>query len=341
MKLAGASVERRSSCADHPTSPPCARCTLCSRALCDLCFEFTTGGRPTCLRCAYEAGTRRERRITMPIAVVGLGVGALYFAWQRQLLHELTHVGLLAVGVVLIAAAVAYFIGGSLEVVRRDREAEASIVEVPAPHPFRQRARNVAVRLAPRVSGTLTALAVAVPFVVAAILFPKLMKLQAWVEAEVVLAVWWLVFASVLAVLLYRGYRLKDDYLFVEPWKRFGGSSGGRGKTGSGISRGCESLSGCDGCGGGLDSEGVLVVVLAAVAVAVLLGGAWVLAELALPIVLFAGYATITRALTRVAHDRHGCKGDLLKAGAWGGLWSALYLAPFSLLVALLHFALR
>ena len=341
MKLAGASVERRSSCADHPTSPPCARCTLCSRALCDLCFEFTTSGRPACLRCAYEAGTRRERRITMPIAVVGLGVGALYFAWQRQLLHDLTHVGLLAACVVLIAAAVAYFIGGSLEIERRDREAEASFTEIPAPHPFRQRARNVAVRLAPRVSGSLTALAVAVPFAVAAILFPKLMKQQAWVEAEVVLAVWWFVFASVLAVLLYRGYRLKDDYLFVEPWKRFGGTGGGKGKARGGVSRGCDSLSGCDGCGGGFDSEGVVVVVLAAVAIAVLLGGAWVLAELALPIVLFAGYATITRALTQVAHDRHGCEGELLKAVAWGGLWSALYLAPFSLLVALLHFALR
>jgi hypothetical protein len=179
---------------------------------------------------------------------------------------------------------------------------------------------------------------VAIPFGAAAILFPKLMSLQPWVEAEVVLGVWWAVFATVLAVLLYRGYRLKDDYLFVEPWKRFGGKSS---TSSSGARRGVESLSGCDGCGSGLDGEGVLVVVVAVVAVGVLLGGAWVVAELALPIVLFVGYATITRALTQVAHDRHGCEGELLKAGAWGALWSAIYLAPLALVVAGLHFALR
>lgn len=313
-------------CADHSDKPALASCSLCNRTLCDACFEFESDHRAVCLRCAYEVGTRGQRSITLPIAFVGLGVSVLLLFARK---------GALGIGELVLAALVLvvgggaifwYFHKDSAPVERRDREANPP-PESHAAHPYRQRVKHVAMRLAPRVSGKMTALAVGLPFVITAVLFPALLDIPRWAEMEVVLASWWFIFSCVLAVLLYRGYRLRDDFLFVAPWKR-----SFRGKTGDDSSS-CGSLSGCDGCGSAPDAEGIVFLIALVVAALVLFGAAWLVAEIAMPVVLFLGYATITRALTQVAHDTHACEGALAKSIGWGALWGAIYTTPLAVFV--------
>lgn len=332
-------------CTNHGADLAVTSCVLCRRPLCDACFEHSVDGRPACRLCAYEVATRGARGRSLAVSFVGLGAGALFFAWRKGMIEAL--VPLVASSALVLVIGVAVFAatkkpGGSVE--QRDREAEldpAATFQPTAASPFRQHVRNVSARVAPRVSGAATAGAVAAAFVACAVLFPVALKLPRWVEAEVTLGGWWAVLTGVLAALLHRGYRLRDDMVFVAPWDRLGkdGPSEKRAgpSPGTSVLRGCGDFASCgDGCSG-IDGEAAVVLVVGAALIAVLLGAAWIVAEIALPIVLYVGYAVVSRALMRVAHDRHGCEGDLAKSVGWGALWATIYLAPLALLVVILH----
>jgi hypothetical protein len=52
-------------------------------------------------------------------------------------------------------------------------------------------------------------------------------------------------------------------------------------------------------------------------------------------------YYLLLKALSRVANDRHECKGHLGRALGWGAFWSALYTLPLALAVWGVHAILR
>jgi hypothetical protein len=83
------------------------------------------------------------------------------------------------------------------------------------------------------------------------------------------------------------------------------------------------------------------VLVVIALAAAALLGAAWVVAELAMPVAVVVTYMITMRALTRVANDRHGCEGALAKAVGWGALWATLYVAPLAIVTLVVHLFAR
>ena len=64
---------------------------------------------------------------------------------------------------------------------------------------------------------------------------------------------------------------------------------------------------------------------------------AWVLIEFVVPAVFFVAYILFVRAIARVANDRHGCEGDLGRAAMWGAVWSAAYVGPWAIRVAIVH----
>lgn len=330
-------------CKNHPAAPATLSCALCRRPLCDACFELVVDGAPACRLCGYEVATRSARGRSLAVSFVGLGFGAIALAWRRAWIEELT---------LLVLAGLAVAIGGGAlyaatkkpggQVEPRDREAEEDPVagfRPSAASPFRQHIRNARARVAPRVSASATAGAVAAAFVSTAVLFPVGLRLPRWIEAEVTLVAWWVVLAAVLATLLHRGYRLRDDLIFVAPWERWGKDTpkvAAAGGDGSGA-RGCADTISCsDGCSG-LDGEAAIVLVVGAALLAALFGAAWVVAEIALPLLLYVGYAVVSRALMRVAHDRHGCEGDASRSLAWGALWATIYLAPLAALVAIVQ----
>jgi hypothetical protein len=50
-----------------------------------------------------------------------------------------------------------------------------------------------------------------------AILIPMALRLPRWIEFEIVLLVWWVIWFAVLTGFLYRGLRVADDYALHQP----------------------------------------------------------------------------------------------------------------------------
>jgi hypothetical protein len=338
---------RHPSCGAHPMQAATCGCGLCGAGLCDACFEHLIDGAPACGRCAHELATRLQRSVSLSLTLAGAAVGGAAWAYAKGHL-ELLFAAAAGGGGVILAAIVAIVVrsGRGVELEKRDREAalEPPIERAPL-HPYRQRARHVAMALSPKISGSGTALALGASFLMAAAIFPKALDLPRWLEAEIVMGICWLVMTVVLTALLYKGYRLKDDYVFVSPFRKQPKAPQVAAQAGvtpqkrswkSSCGDGCDPGSGCT----SLDGEG-FALMLAVVAIALVLGGAaWVLVEIALPIVVFAAYTLLLAAMKHVAHDRHGCEGALARSVGWGALWSALFVAPLALVVAALHFAL-
>jgi hypothetical protein len=270
-----------------------------------------------------------------------LGLGGAGVLWASRAQHLTASLSVLvAAGVVALTSIVFLLVrsGRDVEIEARDRELEREVAaDVQVPHPYRQLARHMALRVSPKVSAGGVAFALGASMLASAILFPAVLHLPRWVEMEVVLGAWWLIVTAVLSTLLYRGYRLKDDWAFTSPlrslWAKDPPRPGAPAREkGSSWNGGCDPGCGDFGCSSAAD-EGILIVIGVVVIAILLFGAGWVLVEIAMPLVLFAVYSGMVAALKRVAHDRHGCEGDLAKAIPWGAFWASLYLLPAAALV--------
>jgi hypothetical protein len=199
-------------------------------------------------------------------------------------------------------------------------------------------ARRAARIVAPPISGRLAALVVASTLAATAGVLPTLLELPRWIESELVVASWWLVWFVAFAVLLFRGFRLAGD-LRIETED---GLAPARPETKDGEATArrprwsrldLPDL-------GAADAEGCAVLVGVALALLVALLLAWLIVELLFPALLLAVYWLILRGLTRVANDTHGCEGRLFASILWGGIWATLYTAPLAFLVWLAHLIL-
>jgi hypothetical protein len=141
----------------------------------------------------------------------------------------------------------------------------------------------------------------------------------------------------VVAVILFRGARLRNDYVYFAPWNRPStkGSGGGFGSLFTkGSGNGC-SPGGCSDVGD--IGEGCVAAVIAIVFVAVAFVGAWLFVELLAPFIFFLMYWLFMKAIARAARDNRGCQGSLGKAMGWGALWATIYVAPIALATWALH----
>jgi hypothetical protein len=302
------------------------------------------GGRPACARCTYEASTRPQRRVSLAAAF-------LCFAWGGGLWLVRRHGAWDESPVLVIVAAIAapilaYFIGASAKgaadqaVENRDPGEDAppeGAFEVRG-SPYRAYARRAILAVSPRVSGKVTALIVGASLAATAVLLPVTLKLPRWIEAEIVLGAWWIIVSATLVVLLYRGFRLRDDLVYFLPWDRPAKSEGSPAPKSKGGGWSVGDLSGCGDAGcSGLDGEGCVGAIAVALALALAFGAAWVFVELAMPLAFVLTYWLFMRAIGRVANDRHGCDGDLVKSLGWGVLWATIYLSPLAGLTWALH----
>lgn len=291
--------------------------------MCPACFRHLVGERPACARCAFVESTRSQRRASLAVAFVLLTWGGGLALWRIEGLE---------LGIVIVAGVLSIVLTGVVwaatlpaasAAVRVLDEEEAELVEEPlaaAAHPYRARARRAALAAAPRVSGTATVLVVLAAFVFCGVAIPASLRTALWIELEIALAGGWLALSVVLATLLHRGYRLRDDFMFVGPWEHFHGGGG--------------SGPGCDGCSA--DGEGLVIALLLVVALA----AAVLLVELVVPLVFVLVYVVIMKALTTVAHDRHDCRGALARSIGWGAAWAFVFVAPLAVVVLGVH-ALR
>src|SRR5579871_6372683 len=68
-----------------------------------------------------------------------------------------------------------------------------------------------------RVSGQVAALWLVICLLLTAVLIPMALKLPHWIEFEIVLGIWWIVWFSVLSWFLYQGFQVTDDHTFHQP----------------------------------------------------------------------------------------------------------------------------
>lgn len=314
-------------------------CTSCGRPLCDACFRFTMGERAACALCAYEAATRPQRRVSLAVTVLLFTFGGGGWLVREERLWQQNPaavVGAAALGV-LVAAILLWTAttGSTGPLAHREPGDPLPGDDDPAgagpPHPYRALARRAILAVSPRLSGKLTALVVLGSMALAAVLVPASLGLPRWIEAQLVLAAWWLILAVTLVILLYRGFRLRDDLVVFLPWNR---------PKGAGTSSGSPDAAWLDGCSVGGEGEGCAFAFVALVLVVAFYFAAWLLVELALPIAGLLAYSLFMRAVGRVAGDRHGCAGDLTRSCRWGIYFATLYLVPLAGLTWLVH-ALR
>jgi len=314
--------------------------------MCNECWRFRLDDAPACARCSFELATRPQRRVSLAVAFVTVVFAGLIVAIRRFDLwrSQPFAVGLAAVAAVIVGVLIARSARDAkgAKVENRDPDDQPTVVEVvdDGANPYRAGVRRVLLAAAPKVSGSLTALVVTLSLVASAVLLPVAMHLPRWIETEVVLGVWWAVVATMLAVMLHRGFRLRDDYIYFLPWNRPTGGEEAKepGKSGSKSSNwGCGSIDGCS--VGDIDGEGAAIVLAVGAALLLGFGAAWVLVEIALPLVFFLMYGLMMRAIRRASRDTKGCEGDLAKSIGWGALWATIYLCPLALVTWLLHVA--
>src|SRR5262249_18029218 len=136
-----------------------------------------------------------------------------------------------------------------------------------------------------------------------------------------------------LAAMLYHGHKVSDDHQLGEArsW-RLGNFFKGWGSSGDALD--VVSL-------GGVDAEGCLVILIIIAAIPLLIGLLWELIEVAIPVLIFVAYFMVRGQLAHVVNDKHGCKGSLIRAIAWGALWATIYAVPLAGLVWFVHFAAK
>jgi hypothetical protein len=183
----------------------------------------------------------------------------------------------------------------------------------------------------PLVSGKVSALVLGGCLLLAALMgLPLARRFPPWVDFEIVLAAWWLIWATALGTLLYRGFSISDDHRIGETRNWFAGLFGARplherpddvwwwprwpiyGLTGS---------TGCLEC----------IVLVVGMVVAAL--AAWLLVELLIPVWAFVMYFLIRGMLASAVNGAEHCRGHLARATACALLWATAYTAPLAILV--------
>lgn len=66
-------------------------------------------------------------------------------------------------------------------------------------------------------SGLWTSTLLIASMIVVALIVPHLLHLPRWIEAEWTVLVWWSIWATLLTLLLYRGWRISDDHVLALP----------------------------------------------------------------------------------------------------------------------------
>lgn len=318
--------------------------------MCDRCFRFFITARPACVRCAHELATRRARRASLGVLVLLAGVYAGVLL-VRSAPHRALPFGIGA-GIVLVSTLLGLFIAGT------GRFRDASLrVEPREPGQLGSdgtdgsvwlaRMRRVVATVAPETSAQGTAWIVCVAVLLSALSFPMAFQLPMFVEVELVILVTYLLVAATLTRILYRGTVLEDDHVFIAPQSPLADVDPKAEARPSMLERympgGNTDPSGCEpACASGCE-EGAfvgIVIIVAMVAVFLLLSLAWVVVEIALPLVFVLAYELVLAAVRHASRDKHDCRGKLAPSLLYGASYAALYLAPVAIATWLLHRAL-
>jgi hypothetical protein len=179
----------------------------------------------------------------------------------------------------------------------------------------------------PNVSGKASAAWLVVCFALTAALIPMAVRLPLWIDFEIVVGVWWLIWVVVLGRLFYLGKQISDDHQFHQPRSWFG----------SGVGRGGRASSSDYWWVGFGDTDGCAIVIGIIITLITLLAAVWLVVEVAVPLVAFLLYFLMRGMLAQALNVDHGCRGRLLASVSRGVMWATLYTAPLVGVVWVIH----
>ena len=296
-------------CANHPTRDAITSCASCGRTLCDECWLRTVDGKPWCELCIHHLKSS-GRGLAVAVLFVLLSISTGTFLWRRAGSHRNEHSPYFWISYFAVTVAGAIYMG------RRK----------PRPHPFlvktRERQSSPRGGYKPRVrktlrttvthslalvasplSGLWTSTLLVACMTVVALAVPRLLQLPRWIEAEWVVLTWWAIWAALLTLLLYRGWRISDDHVLALPrtlWNDKEPSA--RSSARDWWDPGCDVTGGCS------DGIGCGEAIFAAAIVAALLLLSWLVVEFLVPCLFFLIYLLVRSSLARIANDRHRCQ---------------------------------
>jgi hypothetical protein len=199
----------------------------------------------------------------------------------------------------------------------------------------------------PGVSGVWSAIALLVLFVAAAVVLPLALHRSAWVEAEIVVGAWFVIWTAVLAWLGYTGRTVEQDWEPFRPRRLFGRGGGPIDAntvpvfdvpTFDAGDLSIPDVGGGD--GSGLGCLGAIAAGFIAVAVVgALLALFYFTIGYVIPLVAVGLYTLVRAMLNHVAARGHVTRGDLGRSLARGATWAAVYTAPLAVAIWLLHVA--
>jgi hypothetical protein len=167
-------------------------------------------------------------------------------------------------------------------------------------------------------------------FVASAIVVPLVFHRALWLEAEAVIAAWFVIWAVSLTWLGYSGRRVKRDWgPYRSLWDRLGfrtGSSRSGGSWGD-IGGGWGDIGG-EGCGSAI----LVMIVVGLILLVLYFTIGWVV-----PFVAVVLYTLVRAMLNRVGERAGETRGKLPLALARGIFWAAVYTGPLALGVWAIH----
>lgn len=194
----------------------------------------------------------------------------------------------------------------------------------------------------PTVSGKASAAWLVFCFLLTAAIVPVFIRQPIWIDCEIVVAFWWLIWLVALTRMLYVGWHVTDDHQWSAPrnWFGLGKKKATAEKTKSSSSSGAtseSSWSGFDFALDGFEFEGCAIVAGILLAIVLLFFGAWFLIEIALPALTLVLYLTIRGMLAQAVNNGGTCRGRFLQSFGCGLFWATVYTAPVAVAVWLIH----
>lgn len=275
---------------------------------------------------------RRSSAILLAVTFTLFGLAAI--AGIARVAIAATHDTASIGGIAVLGGIVTVMVGGWMAC--RPRPVPATIVRAPAPlveprvaieaSPYRGALPPAMTETPVRASSRATAIVVVACLAFTAAIVPFALHRSRWVELEMVLAGWWLVWAVVLSWVARRGAVFADDHTFaitspftsVRRWAK---------KPADWTFSFGDLLAGLS------DIDGLVLLVVLPVLLPIVFFAAWFVVELVVPVLFFVAYIGVVRALRHAAAYRASPE----RAVLGGVAWATAYVAPLAVVVWICH----
>lgn len=188
---------------------------------------------------------------------------------------------------------------------------------------------GAAKRAVPPISSAATVIVILACCAFTALALPALFSMPRWLEIEVVLGAWWLVWAVVLGVLAHRGRPLDRDYSLSSE------SPANPDRAPAPPREPPSRWSWLDVLGAVSDLEGIVIFVVGAIVITLAIAATTIVVDFAAPVLFLVAFTGVQAAMRRSLVAKH--EGQALRSAFHGAAWATLYVAPLAVVIGLTH----